>query len=79
MHGIARPGDLVSVIDQLGNIDGPYLYIDGPIVPMDNPRKYDYSTVGKDDHNLWHYAILREEKVVFVLSAWASLMKYEGG
>lgn len=72
-----KRGDLVSVLDSFGNRTGPYLYVDGPLIPFEHPGKYDYSTVGKGDHNLWHYAVMRGEKLVFVLSAWATLMRYE--
>ena len=72
-----KRGDLVSVLDSFGNRTGPYLYVDGPLIPFEHPGKYDYSTVGEKDRNLWHYAVMRGEKLVFVLSAWATLMRYE--
>ena len=72
-----KRGDLVSVLDHLGNRTGPYLYVDGPLIPLEHPGKYDYSTVAERDHNLWHHAVMREERLVFVISAWATLMTYE--
>ncbi len=72
-----KRGDLVSVLDSFGNRTGPYLYVDGPLIPIEHPGEYDYSTTGEKDHRLWHYAVMRGEKLIFVLSAWATLMRYE--
>lgn len=72
-----KRGDLVTVLDSSGSRTGPYLYVDGPLIPLENPGMYDYSTVNERDYNLWHYAVMREEKLLFVLSAWATLMRYE--
>lgn len=71
-----KRGDLVAVLDQLGNQAGPYLYVDGPIVPSQNPGMYDYSSIVHQDMNLWHYVVTRGEKMLFILSAWGTLMEW---
>lgn len=70
-------GSLVSVIDEFGNVTGPYLYVDS-VIPIDSPNKYDYSAI-VGSTNMRYYVLMRGEKIVFVLGGWGTLIPFENG
>jgi len=75
---MTSPGSLASLVDQWGNVTGPYLFIDGPMVPADNPGRYDYSSIG-GPLNMWYYVLMSGEKIIFILSGWGSVIPFDGG
>jgi len=71
-----KQGELVGMIDQHGSKMGPYVLLDGPLIPAEHTDKYDFSSNIKNT-NMWYYVVLIGEKIEYVVCGWNTLIPWE--
>lgn len=76
-----KPGDLVNVINQDGEFDGPFVFLEGPIKPEDSDwcvRGEEFISLNSSFKNsLWHYLVMNNNSPKWLECGFNTLIKLE--
>lgn len=78
-----KPGDLVNVINQDGEFDGPFIFLEGPIKPEDSQWFVHYDkSISHIPHlsfrqSLWHYLVVFDNSLKWLECGFNTLIKIE--
>jgi hypothetical protein len=78
-----KPGDLVNVINQDGELDGPFIFLEGPIKPEDSCWFAYYDKATQDTPHLsfkksfWHYLVMNNDSPKWLECGFSTLIKLE--
>jgi hypothetical protein len=76
-----KPGDLVNVINQDGEFDGPFLFLEGPIKPENSSWHIEHEELAylglSFKNSLWYYLVMNNDSPKWLERGFNTLIKLE--